>query len=144
MNASNPRRSYRRSASTASPNSNFIVNNPTCFPGVDVPLTNFSTCGPATSGASNIYQISSSLHAPYTLQGAIGVERQVTKSATVSATYLNSRGFDQFVTVNANAPFPGTPCSQLGAVSTLPNCATGKPAETSTATSPRVISNRTS
>jgi hypothetical protein len=32
----------------------------------------------------------------------------------VSATYLNSRGFDQFLTINANAPFPGTPCSQLG------------------------------
>ena len=30
------------------------------------------------------------------------MERQVTKSATVSATYLNSRGFDQFLTINAS------------------------------------------
>src|SRR5580692_2493020 len=26
-------------------------------------------------------------------------------------TYLNSRGFDQLLTINANTPFPGTPCS---------------------------------
>ncbi len=54
------------------------------------------------------------LHAPYTIQSAVSVERQVTKAATVSVTYLNSRGFDQFVTINANAAFPGTPC--------YPNC----------------------
>ncbi len=88
----------------------FIVSNPTCFPGLEVPLTNFSNCGASASAASNVYQISPTLHAPYTMQGAVSVERQVTKSATVSATYLNSRGFDQFVTINASAPYPGTPC----------------------------------
>ncbi len=88
----------------------FIIDNPTCFPGLNVALTSFSNCGPTTSSSSAVYQISPTLHAPYTLQGAVSVERQVTKSATVSATYLNSRGFDQFITVNANAPYPGTPC----------------------------------
>ena len=44
------------------------------------------------------------------VQGAFSVERQLTKAATLSVTYLNSRGFDQFITVNANAPYPGTPC----------------------------------
>jgi hypothetical protein len=88
----------------------FFVNNPTCFPGENVPLSSFSNCGPTTSDASATYQISPTLHAPYTTQGAVSVERQVTKSATVSVTYLNSRGFDQFITINANAPTPGTPC----------------------------------
>jgi hypothetical protein len=88
----------------------FIINNPTCFPGVDVPLPSVAFCGPPTSTTSNTYTISPSLHAPYTAQGAVSVERQVTKSATVSATYLNSRGFDQFLTVNRNAPYPGTSC----------------------------------
>ena len=92
----------------------FIINNPTCFPGKDKPFTDFSSCGPPTSSASNIYQISPRLHAPYTLQGAVSVERQVTKTATLAVTYLNSRGFDQFLTVNASAPYPGTPC--------YPNC----------------------
>jgi len=40
----------------------------------------------------------------------------VTKAATLSLTYLNSRGFDQFLTLNTSAPFPGTPC--------YPNCPT--------------------
>jgi hypothetical protein len=88
----------------------FTINNPTCFPGLDKALTSFSGCGPTTSDSSATYQISPTLHAPYTLQGAVSVERQVTKSATVSVTYLNSRGFDQFITINANAPTPGTPC----------------------------------
>jgi hypothetical protein len=92
----------------------FIINNPTCFPGVDVPLTNFSSCGTANSSESTIFQISPKLHAPYTLQGAVSVEKQVTKSATLSVTYLNSRGFDQLLAINANAPFPGTVCA--------PNC----------------------
>lgn len=92
----------------------FIINNPTCFPGVDVAFTNFASCGTPISPNSNFYEISPRLHAPYTLQGAVSVERQVTKSATVSVTYLNSRGFDQFLTINANAPYPGTPC--------YPNC----------------------
>ena len=86
-----------------------IITNPTCYPGLDMPLTTpIANCGPGT--ASAVYQISPRLHAPYTLQGALSVERQVTKSATLSFTYLNSRGFDQFLTINANAPFPGTPC----------------------------------
>jgi hypothetical protein len=88
----------------------FTINNPTCFPGVDKALTSFSGCGPTTSSSSATYQISPTLHAPYTLQGAVSVERQVTKSATVALTYLNSRGFDQFISIDANSPYPGTPC----------------------------------
>jgi Carboxypeptidase regulatory-like domain len=89
----------------------FIINNPTCFPGVNVALTSFSNCGAVSSAASNIYQISPRLRAPYTLQGALGVERQLTKSATLSVIYMNSRGFDQFLTINASAPYPGIPCA---------------------------------
>ena len=93
----------------------FIIDNPTCFPGLDMPLASFSNCGPVSSSSPNIYQISPRLHAPYILQGAVGVERQLTKSATLSVIYMNSRGFDQFALINANAPYPGTPCA--------PNCA---------------------
>jgi hypothetical protein len=89
----------------------YVIQNPTCFPGLDQPLntavTNCGTVGPSTS---TIYQINPSLYAPYTLQAAISAERQLTKSATLSVTYLNSRGFDQLLSINANAPHPGTPC----------------------------------
>ncbi len=91
----------------------FVINNPTCFPGVDTapPNPSFSNCGTVSSSTSTIYQINPSLYAPYTLQSAISAERQLTKSATLSVTYLNSRGFDQLLSINANAPNPGTPCN---------------------------------
>jgi uncharacterized membrane protein YgcG len=91
----------------------YVINNPTCFPGIDQPFnpSSLATCGTVSSSTSTVYQISPSLYAPYTLQSAISVERQLTKSATLSVTYLNSRGFDQLVSINANAPYPGTPCN---------------------------------
>jgi hypothetical protein len=85
----------------------FVIDNPVC-----PSLTDFTACtGAAVPVTPTIYQISPRLHAPYTLQTAISVERQLTKAATLNVTYLNSRGFDQLLTINANAPFPGTPCS---------------------------------
>jgi hypothetical protein len=98
----------------------YVINNPTCFPGLDQPLnTAIANCGTVSSGTSTIYQISPSLYSPYTLQSAISVERQLTKTATLSVTYLNSRGFDQLLSINANAPYPGTPC--------VPNCVAPNP-----------------
>jgi Carboxypeptidase regulatory-like domain len=91
----------------------YVIQNPfpSCFPGLDAPLTTaISNCGTPTETTATVYQLGPRMHAPYTVQSAVSVERQVTKSATVSATYLNSRGFDQFLTINANAPYPGTPC----------------------------------
>jgi hypothetical protein len=61
------------------------------------------------AGASpTMYQISPNLRAPYTMQTAASIERQVTKNATVSVTYLNSRGEHAFYIDNVNAPYvPG-------------------------------------
>jgi hypothetical protein len=88
----------------------FIINNPTCFPGLDQPLTTaISNCGPASSNTSSIYQISPSLSAPYTLQSAISVERQITKTATLAVTYLNSRGFDQLLSLSLNPETTNAP-----------------------------------
>jgi hypothetical protein len=93
----------------------YIINNPTCFPGLDQPLNvPLANCGTVSANTSTVYQISPSLYAPYTLQSAISAERQLTKAATLVVTYMNSRGFDQLLSINANAPFPGTPC--------FPNC----------------------
>jgi hypothetical protein len=92
----------------------FVISNPQC-----PNLTNISACtGAVVPATPTIYQINPRLHAPYTMQSAISVERQLTKSATLSVTYLNSRGFDQLLTINADAPFPGTPCSPLCAIPT--------------------------
>ncbi len=86
----------------------FVIDNPVCS------SSDFRSCtGFVVPARTAVYQISPRLHAPYTMQAAVSVERQVTKSATLNVTYLNSRGFDQLLTINANAPFPGTPCSPL-------------------------------
>ena len=57
--------------------------------------------------ASTIYQISPNLRSPYTIQSAASVERQISKGASVSVTYLNSIGNHQFLSDNINAPLPG-------------------------------------
>ncbi|MBO0910367.1 MAG: carboxypeptidase regulatory-like domain-containing protein [Acidobacteria bacterium] len=46
--------------------------------------------------APTIYQISPNLRTPYTMQSAVSIERQITKAATLSLTYLNSRGEHSF------------------------------------------------
>ncbi|MGB8986927.1 MAG: carboxypeptidase regulatory-like domain-containing protein [Candidatus Sulfotelmatobacter sp.] len=92
----------------------FVIDNPKC-----PSLTDFSSCtGAVVPATPTTYQISPRLHAPYTMQTAISVERQLTKVSTLNVTYLNSRGFDQLLTINADAPFPGTPCSPTCAIPT--------------------------
>ncbi len=85
----------------------FVINNPTCFAGIGQPFV-LSACGTSTATTTSaLYQISPRLRAPYTLQSAISAERQLTKSATLSVTYLNSRGFDQLLTLSLNPTTPG-------------------------------------
>ena len=81
----------------------YIVRAPTFYPSVPNP-SSLLTQGAATT----VYRIDTNLRAPYTIQSAASVERQLTTSATVSLTYLNSRGVHQLLTNNVNAPLPGT------------------------------------
>jgi hypothetical protein len=45
------------------------------------------------------------------MQTAFSLERQVTKIANVTLTYLNARGVHQLLSIDTNAPTPGTPNS---------------------------------
>lgn len=80
----------------------FVIQNPTFFNPNSVPP--IGTLG--SPSTSNHYQIDPNLRAPYTMQVAIGVERQLTKNATLTVNYLNSRGLHQLITENINAPQP--------------------------------------
>ena len=62
----------------------------------------------ANGAVTTVYKINPTVHAPYTMQAAIGAERQISRSITLSATYLSSRGLHQFISNNENAPLPGT------------------------------------
>ena len=63
---------------------------------------------------SPIYKIAPTLHSPYIMQTAFSLERQVTKIANVTVSYLNTRGVHQFMSIDVNAPTPGTPNSAGG------------------------------
>jgi hypothetical protein len=82
----------------------YVVTNPNFYPFIP------STTSPEFMNAAvspTIYQIAPNLRAPYTAQVALGVDQQVTKAATVSVTYLNSRGVHALDTRNINAPLYG-------------------------------------
>lgn len=78
-----------------------VVENPTFYSTDPSQWPSFSSL---VSQGSTIYQISPNLRAPYTIQAAASVERQITKHATLSLTYLNSRGEHAFFIDNINAP----------------------------------------
>jgi hypothetical protein len=88
------------------------ITDPNCFPvanpaGLYGPATCL-TAGGAVSSLGTVYQNNPNLRTPYTMQTGISVERQLTKSANLAVTYLNSRGVHQYVTTNINAPLPCT------------------------------------
>jgi len=91
----------------------FVVANPQFFladtPPTD-PLAAMSTTAPT------LYQPNPNLRTPYTMQTGLTLERQLTKTANLSFTYLNARGMHQFFTENINAPICGTlPCDPAAA-----------------------------
>lgn len=82
----------------------YVVNSPDFFPPSVPPISALS--GFATF--PTIYQIGSSLRAPYVTEAAVGLERQITQNITTSVTYINTHGVHQFLTRNINGPLPGT------------------------------------
>jgi hypothetical protein len=80
-------------------------------------VPSFSTLAGLAAASPTVYRISPDLRTPYTIQSAVSIERQVTKAATVSVTYLNSRGEHAFYIDNVNAPAPwlngGRPLAQV-------------------------------
>jgi hypothetical protein len=84
----------------------YVVTNPDFFP--IIPSLSQIQQLAHNQSAPTIYQIAPKLRAPYTIQSAVGVERQLSKNATLSVTYLNSHGVHQLMTRNINAPLPGT------------------------------------
>ncbi len=79
----------------------FIVASPDFYP--NIPPVGMLPSTPT------IYQIDPHLRTPLTSQGGIGIERQLSKAATFSVTYLNTRGTHQLISRNINAPDPANP-----------------------------------
>jgi hypothetical protein len=81
----------------------YVVSDPDTFP--LVPALS-SLDGYATTQA--IHTIDKTLQAPYVLQSAVGVERQLPGNTTVSVNYTNTHGLHELLTRDINAPLPGT------------------------------------
>jgi hypothetical protein len=85
------------------------ITNPACFNAISLSnISNFPTaCGSGTTVASEIYQIDPSYRAPTMEQFGTSIERQMTKTTTVTLTYLHSYGVHQMATRDSNAYLPG-------------------------------------
>lgn len=62
---------------------------------------------PTTTGtpAATYYTIDPTFHAALDMQGAIGLDHQVSRNVTSNVTYIYSRGVHQYLTNNISAPF---------------------------------------
>ena len=81
----------------------YVVTNPDFYPTIPsiAQLGQFAT-------TQRIQEIASNLRAPYILQSAFTVERQLPKNTTVSVSYLNSHGLHELRSADINAPLLGT------------------------------------
>ncbi|GAC1632526.1 MAG: hypothetical protein NVS9B14_05880 [Candidatus Acidiferrum sp.] len=77
----------------------FVVPNPNFYPN----LPTSAELGSAQNSPT-IYRVDPNLKIPYTMQAGVTLERQLSKSANIALTYLNSRGVHQLLTRNINAP----------------------------------------
>ncbi len=93
-----------------------VIQNPSCYfpnglPGeaATVAACEANTSAVTTAGNSSrapaIYQINPNLHASENIQDSIGLDHQLTRSTTVSATFIHSHGAHGYDTINANAPY---------------------------------------
>jgi len=81
----------------------YVVKNPDFYENApSIESLNNDQAAPTT------YQLSPHLKAPVNMQAALGIEHQFGKIATVSVTYINSRGVHQLYSDNINAFLPGT------------------------------------
>ena len=80
-----------------------VVPNPDFFPNVPAPSTL-----QGFQATQAIQQISSRMRAPYILQSAVTIERQLPANTTMAVTYTNSHGLHLFRSEDINAPLPGT------------------------------------
>jgi hypothetical protein len=89
-----------------------VITDPTCFtttaPATDPGAYFAAKCGTGGAVAPQIDTISKSYHSPYTEQFGTSLERQLTRTATLTLTYLHSFGVHQLVARDSNAYLPGT------------------------------------
>ena len=82
----------------------YIVTDPTFYPNIP-PVEH--VCSRSSQEFPPFIAFSPTCTRPTTMQGAISVERQLSKAVNLTVSYLNSRGVHELLTNNINAPLPG-------------------------------------
>lgn len=96
--------------STAKSQEQTTITNPQCFNSTSLSAIpgGVASCGSGTAVTPEIYSIFPGYRSPYMEQAGVSLERQVTKAATLTFTYMHSSGFHQLVVRDSNAYEPGT------------------------------------
>jgi Carboxypeptidase regulatory-like domain len=97
----------------------YVVANPDFYPTIPSPASL------ATLGYQSTEAVSPRLRAPYYMQSALTVERQLSSSTAFAVTYTNSHGVHLFRSEDINAPLPGTYNPNVPASGTFPLGRTG-------------------
>jgi hypothetical protein len=79
----------------------YSVTNPTFYPNIPALST-------LNAGQNTINVVDKNLRAEYSMQGAIGIERQLPRNSTVSLTFTENRSNHLEQVVPINTPLPGT------------------------------------
>ncbi len=89
----------------------FSVNGPLqtsyLLQGAAVDFANVPVVGSLTGKPQTLREVYAGLRAPYIIQSAIGVERQLPFNSTIAVTFTNSHGIHEFNLRDVNAPLPG-------------------------------------
>ncbi len=81
----------------------YVVTNPLFFPNIPSISSLANSVSPQV-----IQEKDANLHAPYLMQTAITLERQLPANTTLALTYTNSHGLHELRSFDINAPLPGT------------------------------------
>jgi hypothetical protein len=81
----------------------YVVANPDFFPVIPSPGSLTAAVAPQAT-----WRLASNIRAPYIMQSAIGIERQLPWNTTVATTFTNSHAMHLLRARNVNAPVPGT------------------------------------
>ncbi len=92
----------------------YVLTDPDFFPAVP------SAGALNTAQSQTIEKISSGLRAPYLMQTAVTVERQIGANTALAVTYTNAQGLRMLRSVDINAPLPGTYNSSVSGSGVFP------------------------
>ena len=79
----------------------YFVTNPDTYPNLPVPTS-------LTGTAPTVYRVDPNLRSSYDIASGLTVERSLGKIGSITVNYLNFRSVHQYLSLNINAPLPGT------------------------------------